>query len=319
MGSSSSLGQTVTIRRTMGETMNLNIPKNLYIPEEPEIAKGIREFVDHEKRDAMYKVATFLVDHHWGKPRQMTNGLGVLLLTWNQAFYRYGAFDLDKLEKFISKNLGVLRTYRGRDVFSFNKSDENMITKLFGELYVALQIDVIRFSEEGKTNDRRKTTRKQLEDFLGKVKIKYNGTGELIDLFNSLKRSRKLKGSIEFINKKASDPKKHRIQLRISALAVNEQNILESMKLIKRSPVAVVKGLHLLAPEFFPLWDEQIAKGYNCSYAEQPAEKFLLFFEKIKAIAEHVRNYSCVAGIPDKTITKPIDEYNYSKYTKGWI
>ena len=297
----------------MGETMNP------YIPKEPEIAKGIREFVDHEKRDAMYEVATFLVEHHWGKPREMTNGLGVLLLTWNQAFYRYGAFDLDRLEKFISNNLGVLRAYRGRDVFSFDKSDENTITKLFAELYVALQIDVIRFSEERKANDRRKTTRDQLEDFLGKVKIKYKGTGELIDLFNSLKRSRKLRGSLEFINQKESDSKKHRIQLRISTLAVNEQEVLESMNLIKRSPVAVVKGLHLLAPDFFPLWDEKIAKGYKCSYDKLPAEKFLLFFEKIKVIAEHVQNYSCVAGIPDKTITKLIDEYNYSKYTKEWI
>ena len=63
-----------------------------------EFCKGIEEFGKREKRDAMYKVATFIISYYWGKPFDMANGLGVLLLTWNQAFYRYGTFDFDKLE-----------------------------------------------------------------------------------------------------------------------------------------------------------------------------------------------------------------------------
>jgi hypothetical protein len=35
--------------------------------------------------------------------------LGVLLLTWNQAFYRYGIFDFDDLEVCITRNLRLLR------------------------------------------------------------------------------------------------------------------------------------------------------------------------------------------------------------------
>lgn len=62
------------------------------IPNREEFLKGCEEFEKHEKRDAMYKVATFLVFHFWGKPSDMADGLGVLLLTWNQAFYRYGIF-----------------------------------------------------------------------------------------------------------------------------------------------------------------------------------------------------------------------------------
>jgi len=53
-----------------------------------EVIRGSQAFRDHERRDAMYKVATFLVDHFWGAPAEMTDALGVLLLTWNQALYR---------------------------------------------------------------------------------------------------------------------------------------------------------------------------------------------------------------------------------------
>ena len=62
-----------------------------------ELKAGYLAFQAHEARDAMYKTATFLVETFWGKPREMSDSLGVLLLTWNQAFYRYGLFDFDAL------------------------------------------------------------------------------------------------------------------------------------------------------------------------------------------------------------------------------
>ena len=71
----------------------------------------------------MYRVATFLVSHFWGKSSDMADGLGVLLLTWNQAFYRYGIFDFDKLEKSITDTLHKIDNFRNRthftDVLSF--------------------------------------------------------------------------------------------------------------------------------------------------------------------------------------------------------
>ena len=69
------------------------------IPSQDEFRKGYLAFQKYEKRDAMYKVAIFLVCHFWGQPSEMADGLGVLLLTWNQAFYRYGIFDFDRLEE----------------------------------------------------------------------------------------------------------------------------------------------------------------------------------------------------------------------------
>lgn len=37
------------------------------IPTKEEFLKGIAEFEKYEKRDAMYKVAKFLVSNFWGK------------------------------------------------------------------------------------------------------------------------------------------------------------------------------------------------------------------------------------------------------------
>lgn len=203
----------------------------MVIPSREEFHRGCEEFEKHEKRDAMYKVATFLVSHFWGKPSEIADGLGVLLLTWNQAFYRYGIFDFDKLEKCIARNFQKIENFRNRDISSLSSPDEENIKYLFNELLEALQID-----------------------------------------------SGKIQG--------------------------------------RKSPVAVAKTLHLLAPNFFPLWDDKIARAYRCYYNKKSAEKYVSFCKITKTISDKVKD--CIIRL-DKTLPKLIDEYNYSKYTKRWI
>ena len=204
------------------------------IPTKEEFIKGVEEFEKHEKRDAMYKVATFVTSHFWGSPRDMADGLGVLLLTWNQAFYRYGNFDFDKLEECIKKNLEKLQKFREKDIITLSELDEPDIEAIFNEFMESLQIV-----------------------------------------------SGNMKG--------------------------------------RRSPVAVAKALHLLAPNFFPLWDDRIAKAYGCHYNNNPAKNYIQFMKLMKELVEHVTDYIDSSNYPYKTLLKLIDEYNYSKYTKGWI
>lgn len=201
------------------------------IPNEEDFLKSINEYERQEKRDAMYKVATFLVSYFWGRPSEMADGLGVLLLTWNQAFYRYGVFDFDRLERWIQENMQQLEAFRSREISSLSSADDPVIRQLFEMLLDALAID------SGKSN-----------------------------------------GS--------------------------------------RSPVAAAKALHLLAPGFFPLWDTSIARAYNCYYTYRPSEKYVSFCHVIKGLADVVRNY---AYRSDRTVLKLIDEYNYARYTKGWV
>ena len=207
---------------------------NIHIPSQQEFIKGIEEFERNEKRDAMYRIATFLISHFWGDPSQMADGLGVLLLTWNQAFYRYGSFDFDELEKCIRNNLKKLEEYRNRNITSLSEEDEQDIKEIFEEFLKSLQI--------------------------------------------------------------------------VSA----------DMK-VRKSPVAVAKALHLLAPEFFPLWDERIANVYGCSYNKNPGEKYIQFMKLMRKIVVQVRYHIDPSDYRNKTLLKLIDEYNYSKYTKMWI
>ena len=204
------------------------------VPTPAEFQRCVKARRSHQKRDAMYTVATFLVRYFWRDPSKMTEGLGVLLLTWNQAFYRYGYLDFDKLENCISENLETIKNFRSRKIFSLKDSDKEVIKTLF----VA---------------------------FLGALKIK---------------------------------TKKNRKE--------------------KVTPVGVAKALHLLAPEFFPLWDNKIAQKYHCSFNRNNApRKYVDFCRAIRDVAGEVKSYQ---NLPkdSRTLVKLIDEYNYSKYTKNW-
>jgi len=181
----------------------------------------------------MYKVATFLVEHFWGNPSEMADGLGVLLLTWNQAHFRYGSFDFDELEQCIASNLDLLAGYRKRNILNYSPADDQAITALFQQFLLALRI-----REGGRTG--------------------------------------------------------------------------------AKSPVA--KTLHLLAPDFFPLWDDKIARAYECNYSNssQPAKKYLVFMGKMEQIAQALQE-SVDTKETGKALLKLIDEYNYAKYTKDWV
>lgn len=193
-----------------------------------ELKAGSQAFQDHEARDPMYKTATFLVKHFWGNSREMADGLGVLLLTWNQAFYRYGLLDFSALEDSIARNQDELDSFRDRDILSYTLSDDDAINKLYEHFLKALQIV---------------------------------GDGKMAG---------------------------------------------------RKSPVAVAKALHLLAPAFFPLWDDRIASAYNCRY------KYIQFMQKMKALAEILAPEVDLHNT-GKTFLKLIDEYNYAKYTKSWV
>jgi hypothetical protein len=81
-------------------------------------------------------------------------------------------------------------------------------------------------------------------------------------------------------------------------------------------PVGAAKALHLLAPQFFPLWDRAIAKAYGLPLRERGknADRYLRFMQITK------QQYEALAGehIMGQNLLKVLDEYNYSHYTKHW-
>jgi hypothetical protein len=201
-------------------------------PTSKEFERGVRAFREREPRDAMYRVATFLVGHFWRQPRELADGAGVLLLTWNQALYRYGPPDFKRFEGFLERHADTLDGLRGRDISTLTDSDNAQVLALFDAALQALAI------AEGKSE----------------------GT---------------------------------------------------------RSPVAVAKALHLMAPSFFPLWDKAIAGAYGCGYATDPGRAYLRFMGTSKAMVETLRD-TMEPLLQGKTRLKVVDEYNYAHFTKKW-
>ena len=99
---------------------------------------------------------------------------------------------------------------------------------------------------------------------------------------------------------------------------LNALRICEGTKKGVSSPVAVAKALHLLAPSFFPLWDAEIAKGYGCRYGNRAAETYISFLLKMKRFAERLQT-PIDGQLMEKPLLKLIDEYNYARFTKGWV
>jgi len=89
-----------------------------------------------------------------------------------------------------------------------------------------------------------------------------------------------------------------------------------------RSPVAVAKALHLLAPNFLPLWDNPIALAYDTLWgtAYSGISQYTAFSKKIREVVMVISEYECVkTPVPIRSALKMLDEYNYSRFTKHWI
>lgn len=111
----------------------------MQIPTPEEFLKGYESFREHDPRNAMYEVASFFVSHFWGNFREMSNGLGVLLLTWNQGYYRYGGLSFDELEECLENNWDAIEFFRNREIFSLSESDKVRVKDLFDTFLIALR------------------------------------------------------------------------------------------------------------------------------------------------------------------------------------
>jgi hypothetical protein len=82
-------------------------------------------------------------------------------------------------------------------------------------------------------------------------------------------------------------------------------------------PVGAAKCLHLLAPDFFPLWDRAIAEAYGIYLGKRGknGKKYYRFMEITRNQVLRLRK----DGKGKKHLVKSIDEFNYCRYTLGVI
>jgi len=92
--------------------------------------------------------------------------------------------------------------------------------------------------------------------------------------------------------------------------------IFKVFELVLR-PVGAAKSLHLLAPNFFPLWDREIAKVYGVTL-KPTGKNGENYWNFMKICREQYKEFK-ENEISDDNPLKAIDEYNYCHFTKHWI
>lgn len=205
--------------------IKLNAQVSIPIPSIQDLKEAHNIFIKREPRALFYKVARELVDLALSKKTSISisEALGVLLQTWNKAFYRYTLFDEDHLrdiENLLNANNEKLMEYRERNLNDLSDDEEPIIKEIF-----------------------------------------------------------------------------------------------ESFEKVT-GPVGAAKALHLLAPEFFPLWDRTIAKAYNIPLRGKGTNKDQYF--KFMKITKQQCNRINAKDLEHNTL-KLLDEFNYCKFTKKWI
>ncbi len=79
---------------------------------------------------------------------------------------------------------------------------------------------------------------------------------------------------------------------------------------LKLGPVGTAKALNVLAPNFFPLWDNPIASGYGVLVGPRG---YFLFMIVVKYQVSRMT-------LPDGlSPLKTLDEYNYCRFTTNWL
>jgi len=96
-----------------------------------------KEFEKNEPRDLFYRVAIELIELSLQKKTKLnvTEALGVLLQTWNKAFYRFRPFDeqhFSEIESVVNANVQILLKFRQRSIDAYCDKDEQLVRKLFG-------------------------------------------------------------------------------------------------------------------------------------------------------------------------------------------
>ena len=76
--------------------------------------------------------------------------------------------------------------------------------------------------------------------------------------------------------------------------------------------VGAVKVMHLWAPEFFPLWDNPIANAYGFDL-RQPGQQYCRFIDCVRLQLPLLEPPAGVSAL------KSLDEFNYCRFSKGWM
>jgi hypothetical protein len=109
------------------------------VPSETEFKAAITAYRTREARGPIYFQALQHITEHWGNAVEMATGIGLLLRSWHNAFYRFGPYDPARLTACLDENMLILGTLRERVINSFAADDESQVRRLFSTVTAALK------------------------------------------------------------------------------------------------------------------------------------------------------------------------------------
>jgi len=85
--------------------------------------------------------------------------------------------------------------------------------------------------------------------------------------------------------------------------------------------VGVAKAFHLIGPNFFPLWDNEIASEYGVPLKSPNgnAVQYWKFMVIMKADIQSLGGAAAIEKAIGTPALKALDEYAYCRFTTGWI
>jgi hypothetical protein len=115
------------------------VSSGIRFPSETEFKAAITAYRARETRGPIYFHALRHVTDRWGDAGEMANGIGLLLKSWHNAFYRFGPYEPARLAACLEENMLMLGMLRERLIYSFISDDESQVRRLFGALTAALK------------------------------------------------------------------------------------------------------------------------------------------------------------------------------------
>jgi hypothetical protein len=139
---------------------------------------------------------------------------------------------------------------------------------------------------------------------------RYRKASSRVDEFKSLKNI------LSKHRRTVSNFRRREIQSMIASDETSVTLIFKDLEEIL-GPVGTAKSLHLLAPRFFPLWDRKIAHEYGLALRKigQNSDRYYSFMK----IAQGQSAALVRQGYSGRNVLKALDEYNYGKFSRGWI
>jgi hypothetical protein len=108
-------------------------------PSEAEFKAAIAAYRARETRGPVYFHALRHLAEGWGNTIEMATGIGLLLKSWHNNFYRFGPYDPTRLAACLEKNMTILGIMHERAIDSFAPEDEPHVRRLFSGFTAALR------------------------------------------------------------------------------------------------------------------------------------------------------------------------------------